>query len=430
MSAACSCTWARPTRSRIDSAISYHVKAWESYLLILSTLARLPKLCSLFLVFLSHIGKAIVALDQFSDLTEIQLASISLSTENAELVTDMIRRCPGLRRVGITTWRWGPGLSIAPPEIPPMDLGRLFPANYRSRVTHLSLAKDCFTVSSSSIRFLGFLSHLHIRNTHNVSPSFWGALQSEGVELKSLATYPLTPPVVAYLTSYSGLIDLRLIHSKTSNGVADDLSRDFFFNVLPCHQATLQHLYFGPHLPFRIWSITEEHLDPILSCHLLKTLHLLFRHPSEYPFGERLKTNGVQSTPFISLYTLLSRITASLPVLQRLTLKPTPGYHPTFGPDSSPQASYTLLMKSNFPFEISSITLDAVVGNASSPASSSLSSKAAASSPQFPSFQLAVAHHPDYCCLFDRESRRFKWTRPISQEEIRLVRADSEMSDD
>ncbi|KAJ3500790.1 hypothetical protein NMY22_g19142 [Coprinellus aureogranulatus] len=229
----------------------------------------------------------------------------------------------------------------------------------------------------------------------------------------------------------------------SSNGIAGDLAHEFFFHVLPHHQASLQHLSFGLYLPFKIWSITEEFLDPILLCRCLKTLHLLFRYPSEIPWVDYSKmTPG--NGPFISLHTLLSRITASLPALERLTLKPTPGLHPNSSADDSlRQGYYWLSMKCNFALEIPDVTLDGAKRRASSWFASSSSeessfltnaSSGATASANYgtlvPAFEVAVAHHPNHHTLFDRESRRFKWTRQFTDEELRSVMPDSEGSDD
>ena len=282
---------------------SYYVKSWESYPLILSALANLPKLRGLSLIFISHIPR-LLPLEEFARLTEIELHSVVLSAEITEGLSAMIQRCPDLKRLGITPWKRSRPLNGPPVPIPGTELAALFPPTYQSKLTHFTSAKDSFLLSSSSVRFLSCLSHLHIRNTQNVHPSFWQTLQTDGIRLKSLAVYPLSPPVVKYLTSYSGLSDLSLTHAKFSNGIIGDLAHELFFNILPCHQATLQHLSFGQYLPFEVWSITDEYLEAILLCRFLKTLCILFRHPSTLSSvvdRSRIRGGPIVDVPFISL---------------------------------------------------------------------------------------------------------------------------------
>ncbi|KAJ2918447.1 hypothetical protein MD484_g1981, partial [Candolleomyces efflorescens] len=236
-------------------------------------LAELPKLQSLSLEF-SLKKEETVSLEAFSNLRILRLASLEPDRKVLKSIGEMIAQCPALDVISISL-----GDDADEDYIPNLDT--IFKASMRSpsfvpSLTCLRVARNAFTLSATSVPYLGSLLHLDIdKYTGRIDASFWKALTEQGVRIQNFAVYPLDIAAVKYLASYEGLTEL---HIRGNRRVDARDCPEHLFTVLPQHQHSLRKLILV-NLDFRKWSITGEYLKYVLECPGLKSLSLVYHDP-------------------------------------------------------------------------------------------------------------------------------------------------------
>jgi hypothetical protein len=165
-----------------------------------------------------------------------------------------------------------------------LSLEALFPPSF-PRLTSLTFNSGTFRLQPSALSALPLLSHFIVEEavTGTVHPSFWKELSKHGIQLKTLSIYPTTTPILQYLQSYSGLVELRLPgspYSRPRGPVWDEARGKVFGEALAMHRATLRRLAYE-HLSWRKYGITEERLRGVLECKSLETLWLTYHFPGD-----------------------------------------------------------------------------------------------------------------------------------------------------
>ncbi|KAJ2918446.1 hypothetical protein MD484_g1980, partial [Candolleomyces efflorescens] len=272
-------------------------------------LAELPRLQSLSLEF-SLKKEDTVSLEAFSNLRILMLHSLNPGRKIPKSIRRMIARCPALDMIGISL-----GDDADEDYIPNLDT--IFKASMRSpsfvpSLTWLRVARNAFTLSATSVPYLGSLQHLDIENsTGRIHTSFWKALTEKGVRIQSFAVYPLDVAAVQYLASYEGLTELHIRGNRRME--AQDCP-EHLFAVLPQHQRSLRKLTLV-NLDSHKWSITEQYLKYVLECQRLESLCLVYDDPD-------VMLPLVQEKLSPNMSVLLTRITESLLNLKELRVCP------------------------------------------------------------------------------------------------------------
>lgn len=162
-------------------------------------------------------------------------------------------RPSGIRKMTIKNPSWGRGaFHFGVTEQPPMyqDLSKMIAQN-RLASLRLEASAEWETVWSMLRAKTDSRSHL-----------------------TEITTSVVTPELFAYLTSYSGLRKLSLIHPDGGSREASDRLADMFFEtVLPHHAASLVELSCAAGYESR-WSFGTHNVDVISQLDNLKTLEM------------------------------------------------------------------------------------------------------------------------------------------------------------
>ena len=177
----------------------------------------------------------------------------------------------------------------------------------------LESTRHCLTPGLASSLNFRALRTLYLKSSHASLPTtiterFWAALAKmgpAGVQLECLRCPRLSPRLVEFLSSFTGLRSLDfdlgfcpVSPSKTLSTSAfmrhkeaayepHDLTEDeltlvdaFFNHVLQKHRITLEHLVFGrSYGDDERWSMTPEYLQQISRCTMLRHLQFHVRSP-------------------------------------------------------------------------------------------------------------------------------------------------------
>ncbi|KAF7345738.1 F-box domain-containing protein [Mycena venus] len=143
------------------------------------------------------------------------------------------------------------------------------------------------------------LTYLHLVGSHHWA-KIWTMLGTSpelGIHPKHLHTDVVTPDLLTYLASYSGLESLSL--QNHDNGInardnSDQLADIFFTTVLPNHTQTLVELSCPVGFPSR-WSFGPHNVENILALQRLKGLDMSLRGFT----GEEDATLLLQSVPLL-----------------------------------------------------------------------------------------------------------------------------------
>jgi hypothetical protein len=134
-------------------------------------------------------------------------------------------------------------------------------------------------------------------------PAFWAALEQSGVALRTLSAYPLSPALIKYLLSFSGLVNLyvladphQLVHYAAD--ASAQYHEECFQLVLPQHRLTMDIAATGPR-HHNSWSMTEDFLNRVLLCTSLKELSVTVHIPSKS--GEVESGFPPTNSPLISM---------------------------------------------------------------------------------------------------------------------------------
>ncbi|RXW12953.1 hypothetical protein EST38_g12901 [Candolleomyces aberdarensis] len=247
------------------------------YLDVISSLAQLPKLESLSLLFSSHFDEVeSLGLDSFSNLRRLRLIRQPFTKPVMNEVRSMIVQSPDLEELTIETYTWqsvsgGGTTKETPPDMESLFEDAIHKPNFAPRLLKFTIGNNS-TLSSKSVPYFRSLTHLNIGPHYGkVEDTFWNALSHAEVVLHSLKLAVFTSAMIQYLTSYVGLNDLNIncrYHDK------ETLARQVFSSVLPHHRSTLQCLSFVE-FTSSVWGITEEHLECVTRCKALRTVALV-----------------------------------------------------------------------------------------------------------------------------------------------------------
>ncbi|KAF6761749.1 hypothetical protein DFP72DRAFT_1041921 [Ephemerocybe angulata] len=210
-----------------------------------------------------------------------------------------------------------------------------------SMIQHLRLHGSTYFAGRTSALYLKNLTHLDIHNdlkvssTHGDDPNalFWDALSEANIRLQLLFVNRVTPTLLQYLASYSGLVGLKIggeseaeAYKNRQEG-SESLARNLFDSVIPHHCNTLKPLSFS-HCDYRAWSVTEDYLKQILLCKSLVRLDIIYHFPKKLEVDKSF----VSATPFIEIASLLSRLLdGTLPNLLTLIVVPAREPDDSFG---------------------------------------------------------------------------------------------------
>ncbi|KAF5342010.1 hypothetical protein D9611_001238 [Ephemerocybe angulata] len=265
-------------------------------------------------------------LNKFSNLRSLKIRYPSAETWQA--LKSVISKSPSLSTLELLE-AYGRGNGGSERENANVDLGSLIKdamesPTFAPTLSSLSVSRDAIRLSDSCVPFLRSLAHLRLGEGAIVLPSFWTALEATGAHLQTLHVPQLDQHSVKYVLSYSGLNDLKVGWPTKCLGdpaVEDEITHQFFHNVLPKHCATLRSLSYerggvGP------WCATDSNMKGIASCKALQVLDMLYYFPSP---------NEKVVMPIIPLGRLLSRFSDSLPSLETVRVTPVRKFQTGFG---------------------------------------------------------------------------------------------------
>ncbi|KAJ6552825.1 hypothetical protein B0H19DRAFT_949973, partial [Mycena capillaripes] len=127
----------------------------------------------------------------------------------------------------------------------------------------------------------------------------WNILLTEKIHLKDLTTDSVTNEFIEYVSSYSGLERLSLLHSGGNVGFAeaDTLADLFFEKALPCHADTLVAFGFSAAYEGR-WSFGSHNVEIISRLVCLASLETSVNLEDIAEDTEPVTKNAVVSTAF------------------------------------------------------------------------------------------------------------------------------------
>ncbi|KAF9533841.1 hypothetical protein CPB83DRAFT_411631 [Crepidotus variabilis] len=108
----------------------------------------------------------------------------------------------------------------------------------------------------------------------------WRAMQAANIQLRSLSVDDMSPRLLEYLASFTGLYNLTLSPLPTNHimGFGDNTQEEmavfFFNNVTMRHSRTLSHLAIAGKMP--CWSINNHNIFALARCQSLTSLAIPF----------------------------------------------------------------------------------------------------------------------------------------------------------
>ncbi|KAF6761746.1 hypothetical protein DFP72DRAFT_629845 [Ephemerocybe angulata] len=305
---------------------------------IVPALSHLPKLKVLSLIIRNQ-GPTVAPSDlsPFSLLSNLHSLRVksTFSSLQREVIRRLFQASPTLTELALDftleSRPGGPRYSSSETLNIDTLLSKGAPTPAPALITKLCLNGEEILVGASSIPYLRNLTHLELLNVspgnvvNDPDAAFWNALSKARIHLKSLLTFPPTPSLVRYLTSYSGLTSLSLYETDhrwdgraSQDGV--QVARTLFDSVLPLHCSSLKHLAF-PSVDYRVWAVTDGYFDGILSCQRLETLCLSYLYTPEVPQDQNVPIDT--KSLFVSMPRLLPRVLdGALPHLHSVTISP------------------------------------------------------------------------------------------------------------
>ncbi|KAJ3512017.1 hypothetical protein NMY22_g15461 [Coprinellus aureogranulatus] len=261
-------------------------------------------------------------LSQFKSLQSFQLQVKTLFPETVVAIQRLIEQSPELSILSIlqldSSADSGEAISL-------MDFDRLLPPPPSpSALIELTLTKEHVRLTAASAPFFRSLTHLHIRECGIIAePGFWSALEENGVALRALSVYPLSPSLIKFLLSFTGLVEI-FIHSGSYDHATDktrQYQEDFFHRVLPHHRHTLEAVFLGPQR-HNAWALTNAFLDQVLLCSSLRELSLTSHVVPVIEGVVGSTSDSSVGAAFISMDSLLTKAAKGLPELRGLNIFP------------------------------------------------------------------------------------------------------------
>lgn len=221
----------------------------------------------------------LLPLEYFKGLHSLELSNLPLSQRAVDALRQTITISPELQSLNILYQGRHSSLE---------DLASVFadavaaPA-FVPTLERLILRGRHITLSPACVPYLSALTDLQIdqcATAHAVDPAFWEALADGRVRLQHLQIYPLSPSIVAYLKTYTGLKTLRLSgNGKDESSINRQLHmvEDLYREIVPHHREALRVLCTG-NLPTTVWELEAKNLKAILRCRNLETLALKYRY--------------------------------------------------------------------------------------------------------------------------------------------------------
>ncbi|KAF6759780.1 hypothetical protein DFP72DRAFT_116535 [Ephemerocybe angulata] len=248
---------------------------------VVLAVSQLPKLRSVQLLFETgwRDSAPLPPLEYFKGLHSLELSNLPLSQRAVDVLRQTITISPELQSLNILYQGRHSSLE---------DLASVFadavaaPA-FVPTLERLILRGRHITLSPACVPYLSALTDLQIDQcptAHAVDPAFWEALADGRVRLQHLKLYPLSPSIVAYLKTYTGLRTLRLSgNGKDKSSINRQLHmvEALYREIIPQHRETLRELCTA-NLPTTVWEIEAKNLKAILRCMNLETLAVKYRY--------------------------------------------------------------------------------------------------------------------------------------------------------
>ncbi|KAF6759746.1 hypothetical protein DFP72DRAFT_1004463 [Ephemerocybe angulata] len=261
--------------------VYWNLKIKDPYSIMAEALATLPSLEELHITFDHWVPTSHFPFEKFSHLKLLSLEQgdykLSLSHTVTAALKKAIQASPGL-----TDLRLGVEIEFGQPS-----LGDLLSEAPGVRLTHVRALDSYWCKGQYPWDALSNLTSIDMPNNLSSSTSaIWAALTARRVQLSSVSVHDISPALVAYLKSYSGLQSLYVKKAGSSLDVElpwTELAGEVYLRILPLHRFTLRT--FWVEAGFR-WSDAEDpfvlrpqYLDAVLQCSQLRKLSVpLYYH--------------------------------------------------------------------------------------------------------------------------------------------------------
>ncbi|KAH9485757.1 hypothetical protein JR316_0002672 [Psilocybe cubensis] len=130
------------------------------------------------------------------------------------------------------------------------ELVRSIPQGTTLRLKHLRVSGWNFLLDSSTVPHLRCLSSLNIASMEDTSSDhqmhIWHGMIKAGIQLQKIITAAISKPLIRYLASYTGLVELKFAYRMTNFEFTDDsdssdaLTAELCHSALPVHKKTLK----------------------------------------------------------------------------------------------------------------------------------------------------------------------------------------------
>ncbi len=233
-------------------------------------------------------------------------------------VASLFARCPNLSEVSLKS---GEASSDARFNLICTELSRVeIPSRIKRLETHgVVVTSNDIRSIVQHLRHLEFLGITNNRTKDDASTalgSICDTLRQHAIYLKGISVDVIPDPLfLSYLTSFSGLVDLKIFvmlppEEDCSRIISDQIYRE----ILPKHRETLEILQLRSLMPGALWSTipTDDQLSGLLRCQQLKKLEV-----SHGMKPGQLQWNGTNI--FVCLAPLLCQISYVMCLLFRMS---------------------------------------------------------------------------------------------------------------
>ncbi|KAF6745737.1 hypothetical protein DFP72DRAFT_973794 [Ephemerocybe angulata] len=291
--------------------VYWNLKIKDPYSIMAEALATLPSLEELHITFDHWVPTSHFPFEKFSHLKLLSLEAGDYKSPLSHTVTAALKKAIQASPQ-LTDLRLGVEIEFASGE---PSLGDLLSEAPGVRLSHVRALDSYWCKGQYPWDALSNLTSIDMPNNFSSkTSSFWEHLTSRRVQLTSVTVHSISPALVAYLKSYSGLQSLYI---KKAGGSVDvehpqwtELAAEVYMQVLPKHRATLRVFWVEARCG---WSDAEEpfvlrprYLDAVLQCSLLTKLSVpLYYHKRGCGVRNSIKPADIKLADYLNSLTNL-----------------------------------------------------------------------------------------------------------------------------